>query len=68
MEPFTTAKISLLGLRSHMRSNLMVAVGTALTGGPPHRSQRAELPHWAPASGSGGEARLREGMHHTDLG
>src|SRR5439155_11571275 len=28
------------------------AVGTALTGGPPHRSQRAELPHWAPAPGS----------------
>ena len=29
----------------------LVAVGTALAGGPPHRSQRAELPHWAPASG-----------------
>ena len=28
-----------------------VAVGTALAGGPPHRSQRAELPHWAPALG-----------------
>ena len=28
------------------------AVGTALTGRPPHRSQRAELPHWAPTSGS----------------
>jgi hypothetical protein len=28
-----------------------VAVGTALAGGPPHRSQHAELPHWAPASG-----------------
>ena len=28
-----------------------VAVGTALSGGPPHRSQRAELPHWAPRSG-----------------
>ncbi|MCA1602849.1 MAG: hypothetical protein LC776_14865, partial [Acidobacteria bacterium] len=39
-----------------------VAVGTALTGGPPHRSQRAELPHWAPASGSGSEAHFREGM------
>ena len=24
---------------------------TALTGGPPYRSQRAELPHWAPGSG-----------------
>ena len=29
----------------------VVAVGTALSGGPPHRSQRAELPHWAPRSG-----------------
>jgi hypothetical protein len=27
------------------------AVGTALTGGPPHRSQRAGLPHWAPTLG-----------------
>ena len=40
----------------------MAAVGTALAGGPPHRSQRAELPHWAPASGSGGEAHFREGV------
>ena len=29
-----------------------VAVGTALAGGPPHRSQRAGLPHWAPTSGA----------------
>ena len=28
-----------------------VAVGTTLSCGPPHRSQRAELPHWAPTSG-----------------
>ena len=28
-----------------------VAVGTALAGRPPRRSQRAELPHWAPTSG-----------------
>jgi len=28
-----------------------VAVGTILSDGPPHRSQRAELPHWAPTSG-----------------
>jgi hypothetical protein len=44
-----------------------VAVGTALTGGPPHGSRRAELPHRAPASGSGCEAHVRVGMHHTDL-
>ncbi len=29
----------------------MVAVGTAITCRPPHRSVRAELPHTAPASG-----------------
>src|SRR5262245_20790510 len=45
----------------------VVAVGTALTSGPPHRSQRAELPHWAPVSGFGGEAYVRVGMHHTSL-
>ena len=33
------------------RGSPTVAVGTALAGGPPHRSQRAELPHWAPRSG-----------------
>jgi hypothetical protein len=42
-----------------------VAVGTAVAGGPPHRSPLAELPHGAPASGSGGEARCWEGMHHA---
>ncbi len=41
------------------------AVGTALSGGPPHRSQRAALPHWAPASGAGIEAHVWEGMLHT---
>ena len=29
-------------------SEAQVAVGTALAGGPPRRSQRAGLPHWAP--------------------
>ena len=33
------------------RINNAFAVGTALTGGPPHRSQRALLTHWAPISG-----------------
>jgi len=42
-----------------------VAVGTALEGGPPLRSQRAGLPHWAPASGSDGQALGREGVHHA---
>ena len=33
-----------------------VAVGTALAGGPPRRSQRARLTHWAPALGNGVKA------------
>jgi ElaB/YqjD/DUF883 family membrane-anchored ribosome-binding protein len=28
-----------------------IAVGTPVTGRPPHRSQRAQLTHWAPTSG-----------------
>lgn len=42
-----------------------VAVGTALTGGPPHRSQRALLTHWAPALGANAEAHVGKGMHHA---
>ena len=42
-----------------------IAVGTALSGGPPRRSQRAALPHWAPALGSGVEAFAWEGVHHS---
>jgi len=34
-----------------------IAVGTAVAGGPPRRSQRARLTHWAPALGSGVKAR-----------
>src|SRR5438128_2604104 len=43
----------------------LIAVGTALAGGPPRRSQRALLTHWAPASGTNAEAHVREGMHHA---
>ena len=43
----------------------MIAVGTALAGGPPRRSQRALLTHWAPASGGGVEAHVGEGMPHA---
>ncbi len=43
----------------------VIAVGTALTGGPPRRSQRALLTHWAPALGGGVEARVGEGMFHA---
>jgi hypothetical protein len=45
-----------------------VAVGTALTGGPPRRSQRAELPHWAPALGTDVKSHFGERMHHAGGG
>src|SRR6266536_4867850 len=47
-------------------TTVRIAVGTALAGGPPHRSQRAELPHWAPVSGTNVEARLGIGVQDTD--
>ena len=40
-----------LGYGRICRCIRVVAVGTALTGGPPRRSQRAGLPHWAPTLG-----------------
>jgi hypothetical protein len=43
----------------------LIAVGTALAGGPPHRSQRALLTHWAPALGADAKARVGKGMHHA---
>jgi hypothetical protein len=63
---FTGADIRILRTPVHApRANAMVAVGTALEGGPPLRSQRAGLPHWAPASGSDGQALGRERVHHA---
>ncbi len=53
------------GVTTTSQSRARITVGTALAGGPPCRSQRAALPHWAPASGSGVEAHIREGMLHT---
>ena len=50
------------GPRSAPNLRRRIAVGTALASGPPHRSQRAELPHWAPASDSGVEPHVRKGM------
>jgi hypothetical protein len=38
---------------------IAVAVGTALSGRPPRRSQRAELPHWAPTSGGNAQTLHR---------
>lgn len=46
-----------------MRVAFLVAVGTALTGRPPHRSERAQLAHSAPVLGSGVEATFRPGMY-----
>jgi hypothetical protein len=43
----------------------LIAVGTALAGGPPRRSQRALLTHWAPALGAGVEPHAWEGSHHA---
>jgi hypothetical protein len=51
------ADVMLAALRDRARQGLThpeqtwVAVGTALAGGPPRRSQRAGLPHWAPTLG-----------------
>jgi hypothetical protein len=41
-----------------------VAVGAQIALHPPHRSQRAELPHWAPALGSDVQAEDRQWMEH----
>jgi hypothetical protein len=42
-----------------------IAVGTVLADGPPHRSQRAGLPHWAPPSGTNVEPLDRVWMSRT---
>jgi hypothetical protein len=39
-----------------------VAVGTAIARRPPHRSQRAALPHWAPTSGHDAKPHIGEWM------
>ena len=38
----------------------LVAVGTPVTRDPPHRSQRAELPHSAPTSGCDAKPVVRK--------
>jgi len=43
----------------------MVAVGMSIARHPPRRSQRAELPHWAPTSGSDVHTQIRVRMINT---
>ena len=47
---------------------VLIAVGTAITGRPPHRSGLAQLRHPAPTSGGGGEAHSGPGMKDPRLG
>ena len=42
------------------------AVGTALTGDPPHRSQRALLTHWAPTSGHDAQSLFGVRVQNTN--
>jgi hypothetical protein len=58
---------SVLAVRSGSRDRLdvagdVVAVGTAVAGRPPHRSQRALLTHWAPGLDTGVESRVWPGV------
>ena len=55
----TPPRLRLGGVVLGRTHSYAVAVGTALSGGPPHRSQRAELPHWAPALGCDAQTLLR---------
>jgi len=50
------------GQRACRASPALIAVGTALAGRPPHRSERAALPHSALALGSDVEPLLGPGM------
>jgi len=45
-----------------------VAVGTGVAARPPRRSQREELPHWAPALDSGVEASVWPGVQDAGAG
>ena len=47
-------------------ASVAFAVGTALTGGPPHRSQRALLTHWAPTSGHDAQSLFGVRVQNTN--
>lgn len=49
------------------RAELRVAVGTALTGRPPHGSQRARLAHWALALDPGVKSLVGPGVLDSRL-
>src|SRR5437773_8944720 len=51
---------------SYASTSTIIAVGTALAGGPPRRSQRALLTHWAPDLGASVESLIGPGMGDTD--
>src|SRR5437773_4259832 len=51
---------------SYASTSTIIAVGTALAGGPPRRSQRALLTHWAPDLGAGVESLVGPGMGDAD--
>ena len=55
------------GLGRRGRGRNLIAVGTALAGGPPHRSQRALLTHWAPPLGTTVEPLVGPGMSDAGL-
>jgi hypothetical protein len=60
----SAARVALLVQRIKLAVRHCVAVGTTLSGSPPHRSQRAELPHWALTLGSDAQALI--GIRMTD--
>jgi hypothetical protein len=49
----------LMGICTQYAIFFMVAVGMTVARHPPHRSQRALLTHWAPASGSNVQTQVR---------
>ena len=51
---------------SYHVGQITIAVGTALTGGPPHRSQRALLTHWAPTSGHDAQSLFGVRVQNTN--
>ena len=57
---------SIFRKRKYMTDIKVFAVGMPVARHPPHRSQRAGLPHWAPALGHDAEALLRVRMRDAN--